>query len=71
MQIAGISVFACYWSPNTAVTMFIDFLDSLEAIIRAKNGEVIIAGDFNAKSPEWGITERTKTAVCYPTGQPA
>lgn len=29
-------------------------MDRLEASIRTENGPVILAGDFNAKSPEWG-----------------
>lgn len=54
VQIGGVIIYACYWSPNTEFTQFIDFLDRLEASIRIANGMVIVAGDFNAKSPEWG-----------------
>lgn len=54
VQIGGVTLYACYWSPNTEFTQFIDFLDRLEASIRIANGMVIVAGDFNAKSPEWG-----------------
>jgi len=54
VQIGGVTIYACYWSPNTEFTQFIDFLDRLEASIRTANGMVIVAGDFNAKSPEWG-----------------
>lgn len=48
------TVYACYWSPNTEYTMFVDFLDRLQGSIRSRNGNVIVSGDFNAKSPAWG-----------------
>jgi len=53
VQVGGTTIYACYWSPNTEFTLFIDFLDRLEASIRTIKGRVIVAGDFNAKSPEW------------------
>jgi len=37
--------------PTTEYTFFIDFLDRLEGSIRSIEGVVIVAGDFNAKSP--------------------
>jgi len=40
--------------PFTVYTLFVDFLDRLEGSIRQQEGTVIVAGDFNAKSPVWG-----------------
>jgi len=54
VKVEDITVYACYWSPNTAYTLFIDFLDRLEGSIRRQEGTVIVAGDFNAKSTAWG-----------------
>lgn len=54
MAFEGIRVYACYWSPNTDFKAFEDFLDRLEVSIRNAGTPVLIAGDFNAKSPEWG-----------------
>lgn len=48
------TIYACYWSPNTDYILFVDFLDRLEGCIRNKKGMVIVTGDFNAKSPAWG-----------------
>jgi len=48
------TVYTCYWSPNTSFTLFVDFLDRLEGSIRQQTGTVLVAGDFNAKSPVWG-----------------
>lgn len=50
----GIRVYACYWSPNTDFAAFENFLGRLEDSIRSAGIPVLIAGDFNAKSPEWG-----------------
>jgi len=49
-----IIIYSCYWSPNTDYTSFVDFLDRLEGSVRNAQGAVIVAGDFNAKSPVWG-----------------
>jgi len=54
VKVGDITFYACYWSPNTEYTLFVDFLDRLEGSIRGQEGTVIAAGDFNAKSPAWG-----------------
>jgi len=54
VKVDDATVYACYWSPNTVHTLFIDFLDRLEGSIRHQEGTVIAAGNFNAKSPVWG-----------------
>lgn len=50
----GICWYSCYWSPNTSLALFIGFLQELERSIKMQKEEVVMAGDFNAKSPEWG-----------------
>lgn len=54
VKVEEFTVYTCYWSPNTVFTLFVDFLDRLEGSIRQQTGTVIVAGDFNAKSPAWG-----------------
>jgi len=49
-----VTIYSCYWSPNTEYTLFVDFLDRLEGSVRNAKGVVIVAGDFNAKSSVWG-----------------
>jgi len=49
-----IHIYSCYWSPNTDFDRFEDFLSRLETSIRGATVPVIVAGDFNAKSPVWG-----------------
>lgn len=47
-------IYACYWSPNMDTDSFQRFLNNLEASVRSAVLPVIIAGDLNAKSGEWG-----------------
>lgn len=56
VRIGGIRIYSCYVSPNITLTEYKAYLGRLEASIRAGSGEVILAGDFNAKSAEWGST---------------
>lgn len=50
------TIYSCYFSGNDE---FLEFEQSLEEIavrIRTYNEKAIVAGDFNAKSPQWGMT---------------
>lgn len=42
-----------YLSPNKGIGVFRHKLSSIESAISDFKGEVIVAGDFNAKSVEW------------------
>lgn len=53
LQIGGIRVYSVYWSPTVTLASYADFLERLEASVRSSLVPVIVAGDFNAKSPEW------------------
>lgn len=45
-----------YLSPNEGIDEFCRKLDGLEDGTREIDGEVIVAGDFNAKAMEWGMS---------------
>jgi len=32
VKVENLTVYACYWSPNTVYTLFVDFMDRLEGI---------------------------------------
>ena len=49
------TLISCYLSPNQGILAFKRQLADLEDTIRRIGGEVIVAGDFNAKSTEWGM----------------
>jgi len=49
--------YSCYWTPNCSIQEFDTFLVGLEASIRYKVDaatDIIVAGNFNAHSAEWG-----------------
>ncbi|XP_043475040.1 uncharacterized protein LOC122506788 [Leptopilina heterotoma] len=56
VEVAGVRVYSCYFSPNDPLKKFDAEVQALEKSIRAFGGDVLIAGDFNSKSPEWGET---------------
>ena len=43
-----------YLSPNEGISVFRQKMANIEDAISKFDGEVIVAGDFNAKSAEWG-----------------
>jgi len=54
LEIKGYRLCSCYISPNVRFPEFEAFLSNLEASVMGATGPVVIAGDFNSKSPEWG-----------------
>lgn len=45
---------SCYLSPNITLVSYCEKLESLDEFIVKLEKQVILAGDFNAKSEEWG-----------------
>ena len=57
--IGSVLMVSCYCTPNCSPFEFFAFLDEVERAIREVSGPsngIVLAGDFNAKSPEWGST---------------
>jgi len=50
----GYRLYSCYCSPNVSFADFEAFLDGLETSIRGATCPVIVAGEINSKSLEWG-----------------
>jgi hypothetical protein len=44
----------CYISPNVDLDFFESRLDDLQELVKDCVGDIVIAGDLNAKSAEWG-----------------
>lgn len=63
--INSIRVYSMYCSPNVTLAEYNVFLNGLESSVRGSDGPVLIAGDFNAKRPEWGspITDKRGDAL--------
>lgn len=51
----NLTVISCYLTPSDNVDAFQRKLDEIEDLVRDRQGPIILAGDFNARSPEWGM----------------
>lgn len=56
--VGGIRIYSCYWSTNCRIEEFIEFLQRLERSARDSLHTLLKVGDFNLKSPEWGLSPR-------------
>ena len=54
IEIGNVRYYSCYFSPNETKEEFSRKLGMLATNIRSAKKDVIVTGDFNAKSPEWG-----------------
>lgn len=48
-------IYSCYWSPNSTIQEYTDFISRLEASIRSDSTEILLTGDFNPKHSYWGV----------------
>jgi len=56
----GIRMYSCYWSPNSTLQEYKDFVSRLEASIKSQSSEIHLTGDFNAKHVNWGCPQNDK-----------
>ncbi|KAL4121742.1 hypothetical protein QTP88_014193 [Uroleucon formosanum] len=62
LRFGNVRAFSCYWTPNgdsaaDRLEAFNGFLDGLDQVIRQgekENETLLVSGDFNAKSTNWG-----------------
>lgn len=54
VDLGDMRVFSCYFSPNRPLRELEGGLENLSRAIETGRRKVIVGGDFNAKSPEWG-----------------
>lgn len=55
MRVGGIFAYSCYWRPGSSLTEFSAFLDDLGEDVRSRGeGKIVVCGDFNAWSTDWG-----------------
>lgn len=50
----GIRIYSCYWSPNSTLQDYLDFLARLQESIKTAKTQVLVTGDFNAHHTDWG-----------------
>jgi len=53
VAVHGLKLYTCYWSPNSTIQDYKDFLSRLERSIKSEAREVLLTGDFNAKHVDW------------------
>lgn len=53
MEVEETHYYSCYFSPNDSLETMSEKLDNLEESFRIATQDVIVAGYFNGKSPEW------------------
>lgn len=54
VQIDGITIVSCYLTPSDSIEEFRIKLDGIEDEIRRIDGQLIVAGDLNARAIDWG-----------------
>ena len=59
----GMRIYSCYFSLNDHPNKFEAEILELEGSIRSAGKEVLITGDFNSKSPQWGETRLDRRGI--------
>ena len=54
VEVAGVRVYSCYFSPNDPIRIIETQILLLEENLREASGRSLIASDINSKLPEWG-----------------
>ena len=54
MELDDIVAYSCYCSPNIKIEQYEQYINNLGADIAKHSKRVLIGGDFNAKTSEWG-----------------
>ena len=54
VEVAGMRVYSCYFSPGNPFKVFETQIFLLEESLSEAFGRSLIGADFNSKSPEWG-----------------
>ena len=60
---ADMVVYSCYISPSVGFRVDEEYMNKLSRDIRKHNKPVIVAGDFNAKSTEWGSLQNDRRGI--------
>lgn len=55
IKTARFTIYSCYFSGNKDISEMENSLDDISSRIRLNKENAIVAGDFNAKSPQWGM----------------
>ena len=59
VELEGMRIYSCYFSQNIKPDEFLSQFGDLDNL-RSAHGEILVSGDFNSKSPEWGFRRLDK-----------
>ena len=65
VEVAGVRVYSCYFSPNDPFEVFETQILLLEENLRKASGRSLTAGDFNSKSSEWGEARLDRRGILF------
>lgn len=54
VEVGTTRIFSCYASPNAPRGDFTLYLQAIAEAMEGTEGDIVMAGDFNAKNPAWG-----------------
>lgn len=57
VEAGGFTLCSCYYPPRLSLEEFEERMEEVGGVIRSARLPVVVAGDFNAKSPLWGSKE--------------
>lgn len=60
VELEQFCIVSCYYSPNTTLYQFKEYLDNLDVALKNKNKPLIVCGDFNSKSLIFGSSKTDK-----------
>lgn len=55
VECSQVTFVSCYFTPNSSAAEFQDNLNQMEDTLRTLGKVIIVGGDFNARSVEWGM----------------
>ena len=63
-KVGDVTYVNVYLTPNCSTAEFEQKVEALEDVLRNITGNVILAGDVNARAIEWGMTKTNKRGCC-------
>ncbi|XP_066260790.1 myosin-2 heavy chain-like [Euwallacea similis] len=57
VEVKGVTIYSCYFSPNKKTTEFEKYLEELKRKLKQNRKNAIVAGDFNAKNIIWNASK--------------
>ena len=63
VEVTWVRVYSCYFSHNDTFEIFETQIILFEESLREGSGRTLISGNFNSKSPEWGVSRLDRSGI--------